>query len=191
MVEATGIRMHSGTDVFLSAPTPDVIHIRDIAHHLSLINRFNGATDTPYSVAQHSVLVADLLLAKKQPADVCLWGLLHDAHEAYLGDVTTPVKAALFGDLIWPTGWDDLTNGFDQAIQLKFSLTLTTIEHREVKLADVTAFATEWRDLMPGPCPLAAKPSPHRVKPLPWHRAEDMFIKTYNTLARHLNLAEA
>jgi hypothetical protein len=144
-----------------------------------------------YSVAQHSVLVADLLLAQKQPAHVCLWGLLHDAHEAYLGDITTPAKAALFGDLVWPTGWDNLSFGFDAAINRKFNLALTAVEMREVKLADLTALATEWRDLMPGPCPLAAKPSPHRVKPLAWHRAEDMFIKTYNTLARHLNLAEA
>lgn len=185
------IRMHSGVDVLLETPTPDMIRMRDIAHHLALINRFNGATDTPYSVAQHSVLVADLLLARKLPAHVCLWGLLHDAHEAYLGDVTTPVKAVLFGDLVWPTAWDDLTERFDTTIRHVFGLALTPVEMREVKLADATAFATEWRDLMPGPCPLAAKPSPHRVKPLAWHRAEDMFIKTYNTLARHLNLNEA
>jgi hypothetical protein len=183
--------MHSGTDVFLLSPAPDAIHIRDIAHHLSLINRFNGATETPYSVAQHSVLVADLLLHRKQPAHVCMWGLLHDAHEAYLGDVTTPVKAAIFGSLAAPSDWDDATGRFDRTISAAFALHLTAVEAREVKLADLTALATEWRDLMPGPCPLPTKPSPHRVKPLSWHRAEDMFIKTYNTLARHLNLPES
>lgn len=183
------IRMHSGVDVYLDTPTPDVIHIRDIAHHLALINRFNGATETPYSVAQHSVLVADLLRAKKQPPHVCLWGLLHDAHEAYLGDVTTPVKAAVFGACAAPSAWDHAVDVFDTVIMAKFT-TVTLPEAREVKLADLTAIATEWRDMMPGACPLATTPSPHRVKPLAWHRAEDMFAKTYNCLARHLNLNE-
>jgi hypothetical protein len=183
--------MNSGIDVFLEAPTLEMINPRDIAHHLALINRFNGATETPYSVAQHSVLVADLLFAKKQPAHVCLWGLLHDAHEAYLGDVTTPVKAAVFGALPVPSHWDHLSHHFDLTIQHRFGIAINPAEEREVKLADLTALASEWRDLMQGTCPLAAKPAPHRVKPMAWHRAEDMFIKTFNTYARHLNLEEA
>jgi uncharacterized protein len=186
------IRMHSDTDVSLLSPTPDVIHIRDIAHHLALINRFNGATETPYSVAQHSVLVADLLLAKKQPAHVCLWGLLHDAHEAYLGDLTTPVKYALFGMWPVPSSWDAAMLPLDAAILRKFRLELSAVELREVALADVTALATEWRDLMPGKLPdVAAKPAPQRVTPLAWHRAEEMFLRTYDTLARHLNLPKS
>jgi uncharacterized protein len=187
-MKAPFIRMHSGVDVVLGRPAPDMIHLRDIAHHLSLINRFNGATETPYSVAQHSVLVADLLFAKRCAPHVVMGGLLHDAHEAYLGDTATPVKELLFGTIA--SNLDHAAHVFDGVIHRRFNLVLDAADQREIKLADLTALVTEWRDLMPGPCPLATKPSPHRVKALPWHRAEDLFVKTYNTFARHLNLQE-
>lgn len=65
------------------------IHIRDIAHSLALTNRFAGHTFQPISVAQHSVCVA--MLVADSP-HFCQ-GLLHDASEAYLGDVTRWLKA--------------------------------------------------------------------------------------------------
>jgi len=68
-------------------PRPDEIYIKDIAHHLSLICRFGGATPWFYSVAEHSLWVSKL----SAPPDR-LWGLLHDAAEAYLGDIIRPVK---------------------------------------------------------------------------------------------------
>ena len=52
---------------------------------LAKINRFNGRTPLPWSVAQHSVLVAHLVPKNRQP-----WALLHDAHEAFIGDLTNP-----------------------------------------------------------------------------------------------------
>jgi hypothetical protein len=187
-------RTHAGFNVNLADPAADSISLRDMAHHLACINRFNGAPETPYSVAQHSVLVADLLLAKRQPPHVCMAGLLHDGHEAYLGDIATPVADFIMGvsaRLRVPTFLDEAKARFDAVILRKFKLALTEPQAREVKLADITAFATEWRDLMSGPCPVATQPNPQRVKPLPWHRAEDLFVKTFNTLARHLNLEEA
>jgi len=68
-------------------PRPDEIYIKDIAHHLSLICRFGGATPWFYSVAEHSLWVSKL-----SPPPDRLWGLLHDAAEAYLGDMIRPVK---------------------------------------------------------------------------------------------------
>jgi hypothetical protein len=64
------------------------IDIRDIAHHLACINRFVGALTTPVSVAQHSLCVSRLLAGTGYE----LAGLLHDATEAYLGDVSKWVK---------------------------------------------------------------------------------------------------
>ena len=70
----------------------DDISIDDIAHHLALVNRFAGATREPYSVAQHSVLVSLLLEADGARPEIIIAGLLHDAAEAYLGDVTKWLK---------------------------------------------------------------------------------------------------
>jgi hypothetical protein len=85
----------SGRRVTPLAMTADQVHWSDIAEALSKINRFNGCTSVPYTVAQHSVMVARLL-----PPEIRIHGLLHDAHEAYLGDITRPVKKLLaqFGD---------------------------------------------------------------------------------------------
>lgn len=80
----------------LAEPDPEIIDIRDIAAHLSKINRFSGATrpDWPgYTVAEHSVLVMHYL-ETLYPGETALHlhGLLHDAHEAYTGDITSPMK---------------------------------------------------------------------------------------------------
>lgn len=66
---------------------PEDVCIEDIAHHLACTNRFAGALAHPVSVAQHSVCVARLLAPEWQ-----IYGLLHDASEAYLGDVTKWLK---------------------------------------------------------------------------------------------------
>jgi hypothetical protein len=81
------IHTFSGIAFDLLNPKPEMILIDDIAHSLSLINRFNGAALFPYSVAQHSLYVASLL-----PPELKLHGLLHDAAEAYIGDMVSPLK---------------------------------------------------------------------------------------------------
>lgn len=67
------------------------IDINDIAHHLSMICRWGGGTPGFYSVAEHSVRVA-----AKLPDKLKLWGLLHDAAEAYLGDHVRPMKCRTY-----------------------------------------------------------------------------------------------
>ncbi len=67
---------------------PEQIDARDIAHHLACINRFNGAAAIPINVAQHSVWVSKIAGPPNE-----LEGLLHDAAEAYLGDITKWLKA--------------------------------------------------------------------------------------------------
>jgi len=77
---------YSGEKVNIMHPSPDQINIEDIAHSLSLICRYNGHCNKFYSVAEHSVHVS--CLAKSS-----LWGLLHDAPEAYFSDIPRPIKA--------------------------------------------------------------------------------------------------
>ena len=88
---APAIMMTSlGLKLDLLDPQPELINILDIAHQLSHICRFAGAVRDFYSVAEHSVWVS-----RRLPPDLALQGLLHDASEAYLGDITSPLKAQL------------------------------------------------------------------------------------------------
>jgi hypothetical protein len=80
-------RTHTGRHVHPLDPKPDEISIFDVARSLSQTCRFLGHTDAFYSVAQHSVLVSQHV-----PREDALWGLLHDASEAYLCDLPAPIK---------------------------------------------------------------------------------------------------
>lgn len=80
----------SGQLIDLNRPENCVININDIAHALANINRFNGHLCHQITVARHSVYVSDLV-----PEPLRLAALLHDAHEAYLGDIVRPVKSFL------------------------------------------------------------------------------------------------
>jgi hypothetical protein len=83
----TWLQTYTGKKYRLLMPGPDDIDIEDIAHALSNICRFNGHCRRLYSVAQHSVIVSQFV----QPQNA-LWGLLHDASEAYTGDIIRPLK---------------------------------------------------------------------------------------------------
>lgn len=82
-------QLRSGAVIDVLNPDPDSILIEDIAHSLSMLNRFGGHTPVPYSVAAHSIgcaLIVDSDILR-------LDALMHDATEAYLGDVTRPIKS--------------------------------------------------------------------------------------------------
>jgi hypothetical protein len=87
---ATLFRTASGIMVDYEDPQPETIIIEDIAHHLSLINRFTGGTSEAYSVAAHSIWVCNHCSHEN-----ALAGLLHDATEAYISDVSKPLKSLL------------------------------------------------------------------------------------------------
>ena len=92
-------RMLSGRRLDLLDPTPMDIEIEDIAHGLAFVARWNGQTkgDFAYSVAEHSVLVEEIYsrLVPDAPAKWRLAALLHDAPEYVIGDMISPVKAAI------------------------------------------------------------------------------------------------
>lgn len=85
----------SGRAFDLIEPSPAMVHWPDIAEGLAKAARFNGQTPgVTFSVAQHCILGADYLEDRAGP-EAALAFLLHDAHEAFLGDLPTPVKRAL------------------------------------------------------------------------------------------------
>src|ERR1051326_3663293 len=85
------MRTYTGVRFYPSDPRPDEIFIQDIAHSLSNMCRFAGHVKEFYSVAEHSVRVS----LACHPDDA-LWGLLHDASEAYVVDMPRPIKRAPF-----------------------------------------------------------------------------------------------
>lgn len=117
-------RMLSGRRLDLLDPTPMDIEIEDIAHGLAFVARWNGQTlgDFPYSVAEHSVLVEKIYtrLYPKAPAKWQLAALLHDAPEYVIGDMISPVKAAV-GE-----GYGDLDERLTTAIHVRFGLPAKT-----------------------------------------------------------------
>lgn len=153
----TTMLTRSGQVVDLLAPSPHSIKLTDIAMHLSRIPRFNGATLRTWSVADHSLLVADLIGPEYEP-ELALAALLHDAHEAYVGDIIQPLKMAL--DTNHPTdagtvshsGAYDLrmiTQRLDAAVARAFGLDPDLLHHDAVKGADRLAFEIEATRLMP------------------------------------------
>lgn len=86
------IRTYSGLYVNPLDLKPEDIKIRDIAHHLACYNRFCGATHEPINIAAHSLLVLQIVKYRTADTQTCLQALLHDATEAYLGDVTKWLK---------------------------------------------------------------------------------------------------
>lgn len=74
-------------------PDPALIDIKDIAHSLSLQCRFNGHVRDHYSVADHSLRVADEVKRRRGSITDRLWALLHDASETYLSDLPSPLKS--------------------------------------------------------------------------------------------------
>ena len=113
-------RMLSGRRLDLLDPTPVDIEIEDIAHGLAFVARWNGQTsgDWPYSVAEHSLLV-EQLFSRQNPGIGPRWqlaALLHDAPEYVIGDMISPVKAAVGPD------YAALDLRLTAAIHLRFGL---------------------------------------------------------------------
>jgi hypothetical protein len=107
-----------GSYVDINAPDPRTIKIEDIAHSLGTLCRFSGHTWQFYSVAEHSVLAATLA-ERRCPDDpgFCMLALLHDAHEAYLSDIPSPVKRRLFEAGLDDEKFRHVTGALDCAIR--------------------------------------------------------------------------
>jgi hypothetical protein len=180
----TWIQTFTGKAFDLLDPKPETVCIEDIAHHLALINRFTGATREPYSVAQHSVLCSWIV-----PPELALTALLHDAAEAYVADVSRPLKEAMRQaadrrtDSEW-TPYDYISERIECAVGQRFGVELVDLDPR-VKHADLVMLATE-RVHFHGSAPrdwdlgVEAYDFPEEtIAPWSWRSAEDHFLGVF------------
>lgn len=168
MVSPQTMETYSGRMIDIINPAAQDIDIIDIAWALSRLSRFCGHTtsENPYTVAQHCVLVADLVenffkqansrnfnpletkyaTYSKQPTyEIVLKALLHDGHEAYISDIPSPVKRhpALMPVI------SSMEEQLDKAIYQKFDLSENTSEILDlIKRFDMLALKSEAKVLM-------------------------------------------
>lgn len=124
----------SGRQFWPIDPRPEEVFIEDIAHALSMMCRFNGHCERFYSVAEHSVIVS-----RHVPEEHALWGLLHDASEAYIADIVRPAKRFIIG-------YKQAEDRIMAAICKAFGLSPVT--PREVERADSAILADEASQIM-------------------------------------------
>jgi hypothetical protein len=183
------IQTFTGRQFWPLNPYPEEIFIEDIAHALSLVCRYTGHCKEFYSVAEHSVRVsyqAQKLYLKADPSPgrferariVALCGLLHDASEAYIADVSRPVKhSAIFGPI-----YKAIEANLELQINRRFNLPPML---PLVKQADNQLLATERQDLMATP-PRAwsadAQPLEYKIEPWLSDQAEHIFLYRFHAL---------
>ncbi len=166
------IQTFSGRKFFPLNPRATDLDIEDIAHALALNCRFNGHCRVFYSVAEHSVRVSRACA----PADA-LWGLLHDAGEAYLTDLPRPVKEQL-------GAFGELEDRLLKVIMGHFGLGWPMPE--SVRVADDVLLMTEARDLMakaPEAWSIRAEPLGGRIEAMTAGEAEQAYLARFAELA--------
>jgi len=165
------IQTFTGKQFFPLNPRGEDIDIRDIAHSLAMQCRFNGHCLKYYSVAEHSVRLSLML-----PKELALWGLLHDAGEAYLCDLPRPLKHQMPSYFDFE---DKLLSAVAQRFDLPYPIPQPVFD------ADNTMLATEARDLMadpPVPWNLPYEPLPEPIPPMRPAQAEQEFLYRFAQL---------
>lgn len=145
------IRTASGGRFYFQDLNPDDVTLEDIAHHLSHCNRFAGATPHPYSVAQHSVLVAALVRDTGANEMTQRAALLHDAAEAYTGDLTSPFKSLL--NQVSHGLVSQMEHEIDAMIRRKFFIDEWDVDFDAIHAADRQALLIEQARFFPHDSP--------------------------------------
>lgn len=168
------ILTHSGNYFDFTNPHHSVFGIDDIAHGLSHICRFTGQCREFYSVAQHSVLCSFIV-----PNHVAFQALMHDAAEAFIGDVAKPLKRLL-------PDYKMIESRVEAAVFARFGLPDEL--DPEVKRADLVMLATERRDLMHSNDSSAwslldgIQPLPFKIEPVEPRVARRAFLNRFAEL---------
>jgi hypothetical protein len=155
------------------------VSLEDVAHHLAHINRWTGASKRAITVAEHSVHVSRML-----PDRLRIYGLIHDAAEAYLGDVSTPIKRTCLMD-----GYRRSEKIADESILEAFDLRpLTEPDRLQVKEADRRMLYTEALTLMQ---PLHPKFAAELAKGPPPYNSDQVKIECWSSWRARFEFLEA
>jgi hypothetical protein len=169
------IMLVSGNYFDLEDPASSTFSIDDIAHALAHICRYTGHCQSFFSVAKHSELVS-----RAVPAHDAFAGLMHDAAEAFIGDVAKPLKNLL-------PDYQVIEDRIETAVFARFGLPAKL--PASVKVADRVLLRTEQRDLMgadghPWAYTAGVEPLPDRIEPLPPGAAKRLFLMRYAELTQ-------
>jgi len=176
----------TGAMVHPVAPYLSDIHVEDIAHSLSMQCRFAGHCRRFYSVGLHSLFVYALVKTQTDCVETLKLALMHDAPEAYLHDITTPLKSAPMFDSYRTT-----EEHWTECIAIALGIDMLKADHQLVKEADTHAVRQEAKVLMPSqgkdwqlpesrPFPPIIVGAPHLNMPM--EVVEAMFLRTWTEL---------
>lgn len=173
VIKGPTIMLASGRYFDLEDPASAEFDIEDIAHALAHICRYTGHCRTFYSVAQHSVLVSHAV-----PQEHAFAGLMHDAAEAFIGDVAKPLKILL-------PDYKKIETRIEAAVFARFGLPSELSP--AVKTADRVLLRTEQRDLMGADghawsFTKGTEPLPERINPLSPTAAKALFMARFDEL---------
>lgn len=159
----------TGRHMYFNATNPHLVCLDDIAHHLSMLCRFTGATSRFYSVAEHSVHVmmcaTELACAERRPiGDIARAALLHDAHEAYIGDLSSPLKRAI------GPGIRTVDKAMTALVRERFGISDDPVIHTIVHNADLLVLHAEARAFLPPGCEAWAMSPWEKFRPFGWWR---------------------
>jgi hypothetical protein len=195
---------HGGREHYLSGHEilSNVVDIRDVAQSLAQINRFTGHCHRPYCVAEHSLVVRDQARLEGKSAVVQLACLMHDAHESFTSDASTPAKHSI------GPGWATFEHRQADLVRRQFGLVTAFQTYRDlIHHYDLVALATERRDLTNydpkrnRPWPILDTPG-KEVQPMAgvnlnsltatnrsWREWRDLFLTTFFMLSQQVHAA--
>lgn len=178
----TIINTYTGKQFDLLDPKVEMIDLTDICESLSKQCRYNGHIKQFYSVAEHSYRVANIVSDRSKP-----WALMHDAAEAYIGDIIRPMRLAIKSVSAYGI---DLSKNIEgliaYRIREKFNIEFDQTIHDEVDKADNILIATEGRDLFPFGIPEGwmegIEPLEEKIYPVTSNMACSKFLIFGNTI---------
>jgi len=177
----------SGVSFHLLTPSPEEVLLEDIAHHLAFQSRSTGAVTRDFSIAQHSLIVCDLVIKEfikrgytaLEIKNIAMQALLHDSEEYVTGDINKPLKV-LIAPILTPVAKE-----IKRVIGIKLGYDLMNMPP-EIKHADNIAMATEKAQLYkPSKVKWHKLPKPDTdiIPPMTSLEAEAAFLKRFHELA--------